>query len=145
MPTESKRSDFFFKSSAISPKVLNLFAFIDCNKSMPSLIRIVLKISKIGSVCIIETFCSSCCVRSVLLIVRIVPSSWNNDVGIGPIGKDRTFSTVTSSRQFARTSARRKTNSGFTWTVTVSPERHFSLVFLVLSSNDFNLDRVIGL
>jgi hypothetical protein len=34
-------------------------------------------------------------------------------VGIGPIGKDRTFSTVTSSRQFARTSSRRKASSGF--------------------------------
>jgi hypothetical protein len=47
-----------------------------------------------------------------------------NYVGIGPIGKDKTFSTVTSSRQFARTSSRLKTSSGFT----VSPERHFSLV-----------------
>jgi hypothetical protein len=37
----------------------------------------------------------------------------HNYVGIGPIGKDRTFSTVTSSRQFARTSSRRKTSSGF--------------------------------
>jgi hypothetical protein len=45
-------------------------------------------------------------------------------VGIGPIGKDKTFSTVTSSRQFARTSSRLKTSLGFT----VSPERHFSLV-----------------
>jgi hypothetical protein len=34
----------FTKSSAISPKVLNLFAFIDCNKGMSSLIRVVLEI-----------------------------------------------------------------------------------------------------
>ena len=39
---------FFTKSSAISPKVLNLFAFIDCNKGMSSLIRVVLEISKNG-------------------------------------------------------------------------------------------------
>jgi hypothetical protein len=45
---ENKRSDFFTKSSAISPKVLNLFAFIDCNKGMSSLIRVVLEISKNG-------------------------------------------------------------------------------------------------
>jgi hypothetical protein len=32
-----------------------------------------------------------------------------------------------------------KTSSGFIWTVTVSPERHFSLVLWVISSNDFNL------
>jgi hypothetical protein len=34
--------------SAISPKVLNLFAFIDCNKGMSSLITVVLEISKSG-------------------------------------------------------------------------------------------------
>jgi hypothetical protein len=39
---------FFTKSSAISPKALNLFAFIDCNKGMSSLIRVVLEISKNG-------------------------------------------------------------------------------------------------
>ena len=33
--------------------------------------------------CIIETSCSSWCARSALLVLRIVPSSWNNDVGIG--------------------------------------------------------------
>ena len=33
--------------------------------------------------CIIETSCSSWCARSTLLVLRIVPSSWNNDVGIG--------------------------------------------------------------
>jgi hypothetical protein len=74
-----------------------------------------------GSVCIIETFCSSWCTRSALLVLSIVPSSWNNYVGIGTFGKDRTFSTVTSSGQFARTSSRRKTSSGFIRTVTVSP------------------------
>ena len=42
------RDLIFTKSSAISPKVLNLFAFIDCNKDMPSLIRVVLEISKNG-------------------------------------------------------------------------------------------------
>jgi hypothetical protein len=36
-----------------------------------------------ASVCIIETSCSSWCARSALLVLRIVPSSWNNDVGIG--------------------------------------------------------------
>jgi hypothetical protein len=44
-----------------------------------------------GSVCIIETFCSSWCTISALLVLRIVPSSWNNYVGIGPIGKDKTL------------------------------------------------------
>ena len=36
-----------------------------------------------ASVCIIETSCSSWCTRSALLALRIVPSSWNNDVGTG--------------------------------------------------------------
>jgi hypothetical protein len=63
------------------------------------------------------------CLRTSLVVSTILlhgpswsHSSWNNDVGIGPIGKDRTFSTVTSSRQFARTSARRKTTSVLIWT-----------------------------
>jgi hypothetical protein len=36
---------FFTKLSAISPKVLNLLAFIDCNKGMSSLIRVVQEIN----------------------------------------------------------------------------------------------------
>jgi hypothetical protein len=38
-----------------------------------------------------------------------------------------------------------KTTSGFICTFTMSPERHFSFVVLVISSNDFSLDLRIGL
>jgi hypothetical protein len=59
----------------------------------------------------------NCVEEGTKMVTSLVDGSLSvgqaRSVGIGPIGKDRTFSTVTSSRQFARTSSRRKISSGF--------------------------------
>jgi hypothetical protein len=54
-------------------------------------------------------------IKSDLHDFLINPSSWNKAVGICPIGQAKTFSTVTSSRTFARAKALLKTISGFIW------------------------------
>ena len=99
---------------AKSPKVLHFFTSKDWIRAMPSRINTVWSRSKGSREWKVVTSDSSWWQRSALQHFLIVPSSWKGDVGIGPIGNDKTFSTVTSSRLFASTSARRKTNSANT-------------------------------
>jgi hypothetical protein len=61
-----------------------------------------------------------------------------------PIGKESNFSTVTSSLHVASANARRNISSGLLFPCTVSPDRHFSFVFLFISENVLMLDILIG-
>jgi hypothetical protein len=54
---------------------------------------------------------------------------------MGPIGKESSFSTVISSLHVVSANARRNTSSGLMFPCTVSPDRHFSFVFLFISEN----------
>jgi hypothetical protein len=47
-----------------------------------------------------------------LTYFRMVLSSWNREVGMGPIGKESSFSTVTSSLHVVSANARRNISSG---------------------------------
>ena len=91
-----------------------------------------------------QTFFSSKLIKSDLHDFLIIPSSWNKAVGICPIGQAKTFSTVTSSRTFARAKALLKTISGFIWALITSPDRHLRLQRFDRSSNVFNWDLGMG-
>ena len=93
-----------------------------------------LLLSYSGSVDAEQTSFSSKLIKSDLHDFFINPLSWNKAVGICPIGQTKTFSTVTSSRTFARAKALLKTISGFIWALITSSDRHLRLQRFVRSS-----------
>lgn len=74
----------------------------------PSLIITVRDKSKSLRQKIGATTSSNKCIKSDLQVFRMVPSSWNNDKGIGPTKCAKIFSMFISSRTLERAKARRK-------------------------------------
>jgi hypothetical protein len=72
--------------------------------------------------------------------MKAAASQTNREVGMGPIGKESSFSTVTSSLHVVSANARRNISSGLMFPCAVSPDRHFSFVFLFISENVLMLD-----
>jgi hypothetical protein len=98
------------RCNAKSPNVFNL-TFSACIKVIPSRIMTECERSNGSSSGRHVASLSSWWLKSAFNVFLIVPSSWNIEIGTGSIGKDRIFSIVTSSRQPARTNARRNTSS----------------------------------
>jgi len=88
-----------------------------------------------------QTSFSSSRMRSDLVHFLIVPSSWKREVGIGPIGYDNNFSTVTSSLQLVKAKARQNMSSGLMLLLIISPDLHLNFVFLCMSAKVFIFDR----
>jgi hypothetical protein len=76
----------FKKAEDKSPNVLYDQTLRAWNNAMPSRIRHVQDGLNGGNIPIADTLFSSWWARSALHVFLIAASSWNNDVGIGPIG-----------------------------------------------------------